>query len=137
MYQCFARNQYGTAVTAKSALKKAGKDCYSVSVSVSVVDSLASTHRGCRGHIPRIFRLGGRQREYPPILSRIFGYTRPVLVALRSLSLKPISFGYKTPQIRFSQAGGQLAHKAHPPNLELALTPLSRFIYKSLFTEKR
>ena len=34
------------------------------------------------------------------------------MVALRSLSLKPISFGYKTPPIRFSQAGGQSAHKA-------------------------
>jgi len=47
------------------------------------------------------------------------------LVAIRSLSLKPISFGYKTPPIRVSQAGGQMAHKARPPNLELALTPLS------------
>jgi len=49
-----------------------------------------------------------------------------MLVALRSLSLKPISFGYKTPPIRFSQAGGQSAHKARPPNLELALTPLMK-----------
>jgi len=47
------------------------------------------------------------------------------LVAVRSLSLKPISFGYETPPIRFSQAGGQSAHKARPPNLELALTPLA------------
>ena len=54
-----------------------------------------------------------------------FGYSRPILVALRSLSLKPTSFGYKTPPIRFSQAGGQSAHKARPPNLELALTPLA------------
>jgi len=46
------------------------------------------------------------------------------MVALRSLSLTPFSFGYKTPPIRFSQAGGQSAHKARPPNLELALTPL-------------
>jgi len=61
----------------------------------------------------------------PPILLRTFGYSRPILVALRSLSLKPISFGYKTPPIRFSQADGQSAHKARPPNLELALTPLS------------
>ena len=67
---------------------------------------------------------GGRQREYPPILLRTFGYSRPILVALRSLSLKSISFGYKTPPIRFSQAGGQSAHKARPPNLELALTTL-------------
>ena len=50
--------------------------------------------------------------------------SRPILAALRSLSLKPISFGYKTPPVRFSQAGGQSAHKARPPNLELALTPL-------------
>ena len=60
----------------------------------------------------------------PAILLRTFGYSRPILVAVRSLSLKPISFGYKTPPIRFSQAGGQSAHKARPPNLELALTPL-------------
>ena len=80
--------------------------------------------RGCRGHIPPIFWLGRRQREYPPILLRTFGYSRPILVALRSLSLKPISFSYKTPPIRFSQAGRQSAHKARPLNLELALTPL-------------
>ena len=61
-----------------------------------------------------------------PILLRTFGYSRPILVALRSLSLKPIPFGYKTPPIRFSQAGGHKAHKARPPNLELALTPLIR-----------
>ena len=60
----------------------------------------------------------------PPILLRTFGYSRPVLVALRSLSLKPISFGYKTPPIRFSQAGGQSLTRLVPPNLELALTPL-------------
>jgi len=69
----------------------------------------------------------------PPILLRTFGYSRPILVALRSLSLKPFSFGYKikTPPIRFSQAGGQSAHKARPPNLELALTPLlpTAFVY--------
>ena len=76
-------------------------------------------------HSPNIL-VGGRQREYPPpILLRTFGYSRPILVALRSLSLKPISFGYKTPPIRFSQAGGQSAHKARPPNLVLALTPLA------------
>jgi len=50
--------------------------------------------RGCRGHIP-------------PILLRTFEYSRPILVALRSLSLKPISFGYKTPPVRFSQTGSQ------------------------------
>ena len=80
---------------------------------------------GDAGDTPPIFWLGGRQQEYPPpILLRTFGYSRPILVALRSLSLKPFSFGYKTPPIRFSQAGGQSAHKARPPNLELALTPL-------------
>jgi len=62
----------------------------------------------------------------PPILLHTFGYSRPILVALRSLSLKPISFGYKMPPIRFSQAGGQSAHtRLVPPNLELALTPLN------------
>ena len=82
---------------------------------------------GCRGHIPPIFWLGGTSTGIsPPILLRTFGYSRPILVALRSLSLKPFSFGYKTPPIRFSQAGGQSAHKARPPNLELALTPLNR-----------
>ena len=77
--------------------------------------ALASTPPGTH---PPIFWLGGRQREYrqyPPILLRTFGYSRPILVALRSLSLKPISFGYKTPPIRFSQAGGQSAHEARPP----------------------
>jgi len=64
----------------------------------------------------------------PPILLRTFGYSRPILVALRSLSLKPFSFGYMTPPIRFSQAGGQSAHKARPPNLELALTPLYKLV---------
>ena len=62
--------------------------------------------------------VGGRQREYPPILLRTFGYSRPILVALRSLSLKPFSFGYKTPPIRFSP----LPHPRHsvvrpPPTL--------------------
>jgi len=80
------------------------------------------------GHIPNIL-VGGRQREYPPPKKKIlrtFGYrpSRPILVALRSLSLKPLSFGYKTPPIRFSQEGGQSAYKARSPNLELALTPL-------------
>jgi len=82
--------------------------------------ALASTPPGMPGTHPPIFWLGGRQREYPPILLRTFGYSTPILVALR---LKPISFGYKTPPIRFSQAG-QSAHKARPTNLELALTPL-------------
>ena len=78
--------------------------------------------RGCRGHIPQYFGWGDVNGNIPPILLRTFGYCRPILVALRSLGLKPISFGYKTPPIRYSQAGGQSAHKARPPNLELALT---------------
>ena len=81
--------------------------------------------RGCRGHIPPNILVGGTSTGIsPPILFRTFGYSRPILVALRSLSLKPFTFGYKTPPIRLSQAGGQSAHKARPPNLQLALTPL-------------
>ena len=75
-------------------------------------------------HPPQYFGWGDVNGNIPPILLRTFGYSRPLLVALRSLSLKPISFGYNTPPIRFSQAGGQSAHEARPPNLELALTPL-------------
>jgi len=75
------------------------------------------------GTHPPIFCLGDVNGNIPPILLRTFGYSRPILVALRSLSLKPISYGYKTPPIRFCQAGGQSAHKARPRNLELALTP--------------
>ena len=71
--------------------------------------------RGCRGHIPQYFGWGDVNGNIPPILLRTFGFSRTILVALRSLSLKPISFGYKTPPIRFSQAGGQSAHKARPP----------------------
>jgi len=71
---------------------------------------------------PQYFGWGDVNGNIPPILLRTFGYSRPLLVALRSLSLKPISFGYKTPPIRFSQAGGQ--SRLVPPNLELALTPL-------------
>jgi len=83
--------------------------------------------RGCRGHIAQYFGWGGTSTGIsPPILLHTFGYSRPILVAVRSLSLKPISFGYKTPPVRFNQAGGQSAHKARPPNLELALTPLDR-----------
>jgi len=86
--------------------------------------ALASTRRGCRGHTPNILVGGTSTGIFPPILLRTFGYSRAILVALRSLSLKPFSFGYKTPPISFSQAGGQSAHKARPPNLQLALTPL-------------
>ena len=87
--------------------------------------SLASTPPGMPGtHPPQYFGWGDVNGNIPPILLRTFGYSRPLLVALRSLSLKPISFGCKTPPIRFSQAGGQSAHEARPPNFELALTPL-------------
>jgi len=74
---------------------------------------------------PQFFVWGDVNGNIPPILLHTFGYSRPILVAPRSFSLKPISFGYKTPPIRFSQAGGESAHKARPPNLELALTPLT------------
>jgi len=90
--------------------------------------SLASTPPGMPGtHSPN-FMVGGTSTEItpPPMLLRAFGYSRPILVALRSLSLKPISFGYKTSPIRFSQAGGQSTRKARPPNLQLPLTPLLR-----------
>ena len=64
---------------------------------------------------PQFFGWGTSMGISPPILLCTFGYSRPILVAVRSLSLKPISFGYKTPPIRFNQAGGQSAHKARPP----------------------
>ena len=51
---------------------------------------------------PQYFGGGTSTGISPPILLRTFGYSRPILVALRSLSLKPFSFGYKTPPIRFS-----------------------------------
>jgi len=79
---------------------------------------------GDAGDTPPNILVGGRQREYPPLLLRTFGYSRPILVALRSLSLKPISFAYKTPPVRFSQAGGQSPFGGSSPNLELEFTPL-------------
>jgi len=63
---------------------------------------------------PNILVGGDVNGNIPPILSRTFGHSRPILVALRSLSLRSIPFGYKTPPVRFSQAGGQSAHKAQP-----------------------
>ena len=57
--------------------------------------SLASTPPGT--HPPNILVGGTSTGISPPILLRTFGYSRPILVVLRSLSLKPISFGYKTP----------------------------------------
>ena len=65
---------------------------------------------GMPGTHPPIFWLGDVNRNILSISLRTFGYSRLILVVLRSLSLKPISFGYKTPPIRFSQAGGQSAH---------------------------
>jgi len=91
---------------------------------VTTLLPLASTPPGMPGTHPQYFGWGDVNGNIPPILLRTFGYSGPILVALRSLSLKPISFCYKTPPIRFSQAGGQSAHEARPPNLELALTPL-------------
>jgi len=82
----------------------------------AVVSVLASTPPGMPGTHPPNILVGGTSTGIPPpILLRTFGYSRPILVAFRLLSLKPISFGYKTPPIRFSQAGGQSAHKARPP----------------------
>jgi len=44
--------------------------------------ALASTPPRMPGTHPPIFWLGGRQREYPPVLLRTLGYSRPILVAL-------------------------------------------------------
>jgi len=96
-------------------------------ISSRATATLASTPPGMPGtHPAQYFGWGDVNGNIPPILLHTFGYSRPILVAVRSLSLKPISFGYKTPPVRFSQAGGQSAHKARPPNLELALTPQDR-----------
>ena len=81
---------------------------------------MASTPPGMPGtHPPQYFGWGDANGNIPPILLRTFGYSRPILVALRSLSLKPFSFGYKTPPICFSP----LPHPPHsvvrPSNLEL------------------
>ena len=45
---------------------------------------------------PNILVGGDVNENIPPILLRTFGYSRPILVAVRSLSLKPFSFGCKT-----------------------------------------
>ena len=96
--------------------------------------ALASTPPGTH---PRNILVGATSTGIspPPILLRTFGYSRPILVALRSLSLKPISFGYKTPPIRFSQAGEQSAHKArlirvYTEAYTLYSQPLARLIYE-------
>jgi len=101
---------------------------------------------GMPGTHPQIFWFGGRQRGYPPILLRTFGYSRPIMVALLSLSLKPISLGYKTPPIRMGwvwegvfPSHTPLHSVVRPPNLELALTPLglpsSFFIHQRTYFE--
>ena len=52
---------------------------------------LASTPPGMPGTHPHNILVGGDVNgNIPPILLRTFGYSRPLLVALRSLSLKPI-----------------------------------------------
>jgi len=86
---------------------------------------------GDAGDTSPIFWLGDVNGNIPPILLRTFGYNTNI--GCPPLSLKPISFGYKTPPIRFSQAGGQSAHKGRPPNLELALTPLAARHYTDIF----
>ena len=90
----------------------------------------ASSHwrqprRGCRGHIPPIFWLGGRQREYP----RQYYYV-----------LLDIADQYWLPSVRSASSRFHSAIRRHqfasvrqvdsrltrlvPPNLELSLTPL-------------
>jgi len=76
------------------------------------------------GTHPQYFGWGDVNGNIPPILLRTFGYSRPILFALRSLSLKPFSFGYKTPPIRFSPLPHPTPFGGLSPNLELALTPL-------------
>ena len=73
------------------------------------------------GTHPPIFWLGERQRQYPPILLRTFGYSRPILVA-QTLPTEPP---------KDAKCGGGVfpSHTpphsvVRPPNFELALTPL-------------
>jgi len=71
----------------------------------------------------------------PPILLRTFGYSRPILVALRSLSLKPISFGYKTPPIIASvrQADSRLTRLVPPTFNSRWTTTTVYLIFSELF----
>jgi len=64
------------------------------------IDRTGVNPAGDAGNTPNILVGGTSTGISTPILLRTFGYSRPILVALRSLSLKPISFGYKTPPIR-------------------------------------
>ena len=95
------------------------------SIDISCQQHWRQPRRGCRGHIPQYFGWGDVNGNIPQILLRTFGYSRPILVALRSLSLKPISFGYKTPLIRVFSSHTPPHSVVRPPNLELALTPLA------------
>ena len=67
---------------------------------------------------PQYFGWGDVNGNIPPILLRTFGYSRPILVALRSLSLKPV-WGGVFPSPYPTPFGGS------SPNLELVLTPLA------------
>ena len=79
--------------------------------------------RGCRGHIPPNFGWGTSTGISPPILLRTFGYSRPILIALRSLSLKPISFGYiRRHQFASVRQADSRLTRLDPTNLQLALT---------------
>jgi len=73
----------------------AGRTVRSAISSLDLADSLASTPPGMPGTHPQYFGWGDVNGNIPPVLLRTFGYSRPILGALRSLSLKPISFGYK------------------------------------------
>ena len=107
--------------------EKHGRNCLPTSAAPIVLLPLChwrQPRRGCRRHIPQYFAWGDVNGNIPPILLRTFGYSRPILVALRSLSLKPISFGYKTPPIRVFPSHTPPHSVVRPPNLELALTTL-------------
>jgi len=65
---------------------------------------------GDAGDTPPIFWSGGRQLEYPPILLRTFGYSRPILVAQTLPTEPPKGVG--------CGEGWFVPH-----NLELALKP--------------
>jgi len=81
--------------------------------------------RGCRGHIPQIFWLGGRQREYPPqyyyVLSDIAD--QYWLTSVRSASSRFHSAIRRHQFASVRQEDSRLTRLV-PPNLELALTPL-------------
>jgi len=70
-------------------------------------EPLASTPPRMPGTHPQYFciLLGGTSTGISPNIITYFRNSRPILVALRSLSLKPISFGYKTPPSWQNSAG--------------------------------